>query len=194
MAAILSPRRRLCAVVCGGFLGTITRALLSSMIQTSFGKAWPFDIFLINITGALLFALVTALADATLLIGPTCRLFVTVGFLGAYTTFSSLALGDVLLFSGKQWFPASLYLVASLGGGLLAVLLGNTLGQGIVGCVRWASHQADRSTGKLPSFSSAPDALAVQDDLVLADAEQEQKTGAFQTGSHEAPPHQERHI
>lgn len=151
MASTLSARRRLCAVVGGGFFGTITRVLLSSLIQASFGKAWPFDIFLINITGALLIALVTTLADATLLIGPTRRLFINVGFLGAYTTFSSLALGDLLLFADAHWWSASLYLVASLGGGLLAVLLGKALGQWIVDCVRSASQQADRSTERPPS-------------------------------------------
>jgi CrcB protein len=151
MASTLSARRRLCAVVGGGFFGTIARVLLSSLIQTSFGKAWPFDIFLINITGALLIALVTTLADATLLIGPTRRLFINVGFLGAYTTFSSLALGDLLLFADAHWLFASLYLVASLGGGLLAVLLGNALGQWIVDRVKSASQQADGSTERPPS-------------------------------------------
>jgi CrcB protein len=158
------------------------------------GKAWPSDIFFINLTGALLFAVITALADATILIGPTRRLFLTVGFLGGYTTFSSLALGDVLLFSDRQWLLAFFYLMASLVGGLLAVLLGNVLGQWIVRRVRRASKQAGRSTGELPSFSAAPDSLAIQDGLVLADAEQEQKTGAFHAGSHEAPPHEERHF
>jgi CrcB protein len=178
MAAILSPRRRLCAVVCGGFLGTVTRVLLSSMIQTSFGKAWPFDIFLINITGALLFALVTALADATLLIGPTRRLFVTVGFLGAYTTFSSLALGDVQLFADAHWLPAYLYLIASMGGGLLAVLFGNTLGQWIILTVGSRSVQAGKKKTKelspLPSSALIPhDLVDVQDNLELSHKDHE---------------------
>jgi CrcB protein len=173
MAATLSARRRLCAVMGGGFLGTITRTLLSSALQASFGKAWPSDIFLINITGALVLALITTLADATILIGPTRRLFINVGFMGAYTTFSSLALGDVLLFSDRQWLLALFYLMASLLGGLLAILLGDVLGQWIVHRVRRASEQTDRNIGRLPSFSSAPDSLAVQDDLVLADTEQE---------------------
>ncbi len=148
MSSALSARRRLCTVVVGGFFGTITRVLLSALIQTTFGKAWPFDIFLINITGALLIALVTTLADATLLIGPTRRLFINVGFLGAYTTFSSLALGSLQLFADGHWLPASLYLVASLGGGLLAVLLGNAIGQWIIDRVKSASQQAGRNIGR----------------------------------------------
>jgi len=117
----------------GGFLGAMARYLLSLLVQSHLGKAWPYDILLINITGALVLAFVTTLADATFLIGPTRRLFINVGFLGAYTTFSSLALGSILLFAGGNWFPALLYLFLSLLGGILAVLVGDWLGQWVVG-------------------------------------------------------------
>lgn len=127
-----SPRRRLLAVLAGGFCGTITRSLLSTTLQAHFGNGWPYDILLINLTGAFLLAFFTTLADATILIGPTRRLFVNVGFLGAYTTFSGMALGDVLLLSKSMWLLAILYLLCSLIGGLLAVLLGEWTGQRIV--------------------------------------------------------------
>lgn len=128
----LSASRRLLAVLAGGFCGTIARYSLSLLIQSHMGKGWPYDIFVINITGALLFAFVTALADEARLIGPTRRLFITVGFLGAYTTFSSLALGDVLLATAGQWLSALTYLLSSLFGGLLAVPLGDMLGSWVV--------------------------------------------------------------
>ena len=139
MARTLTPRRRLLAVMAGGFLGAIARYLLSLFVQSHLGKAWPYDILLINITGALALAFVTTLADATFLIGPTRRLFINVGFLGAYTTFSSLALGDILLFVGGKWLPALLYLFLSLIGGVLAVFLGDWLGQRVVGWRRQRS-------------------------------------------------------
>lgn len=121
--------RRIAAVLLGGFCGTLTRYLLSLLVQGYLGKSWPYDILLINISGALVLALITVLADATFLIGPTRRLFLGVGFLGAYTTFSSLALGDVLLFTAGRIVPALLYLTISLGGGILAIWLGSWLGQ-----------------------------------------------------------------
>jgi protein CrcB len=132
MGTALSSRRRLLAVLAGGFCGTITRALLSTTLQSHFGNGWPYDILLINVTGAFLLAFFTTLADATILIGPTRRLFINVGFLGAYTTFSSLALGDVLLLSKGMWLLAIFYLLCSFIGGLLAVLLGEWSGQRIV--------------------------------------------------------------
>ncbi|WP_322480473.1 fluoride efflux transporter CrcB [Thermogemmatispora sp.] len=128
MAQVLSASRRLGAVAVGGFCGTLARAWLSPFLQACFGKSWPYDILLINLSGALALALVTVLAEATFLIGPTRRLLITVGFLGAYTTFSSLALGDVLLLATGRWLAAGLYLVVSLVGGIGAVLLGQWLG------------------------------------------------------------------
>lgn len=131
-------RRRWLAVLGGGFLGAITRYLLSAVIQAALGKAWPYDIFVINLSGAFVLALVTVLADTTTFIGPTRRLFINVGFLGAYTTFSSLALGDVLLLGKGHWLAASIYIGLSIPGGLIMALLGDTSG-------RWLAKQRRRS-------------------------------------------------
>lgn len=125
----LSAPRRLLAVLCGGFLGTLVRYETSMLIQAWLGTGWPYDILLINLTGACALALLTTLADTTFLIGPTRRLFLTTGVLGAYTTFSSLALGDILLFNKGAWLLALLYLTLSLFGGLGMILLGDRLGQ-----------------------------------------------------------------
>lgn len=148
----------------GGFLGAMARYLLSLLVQSHLGKAWPYDIMLINITGALVLAFITTLADATFLIGPTRRLFINVGFLGAYTTFSSLALGSILLFAAGNWLPALLYLFLSLIGGVLAVLVGDWLGQQVVGWGRRKPPQVaieEQRAAKLSgeeSFPAAQDA------------------------------------
>jgi CrcB protein len=169
MTPPLSARRRVLAVLGGGFVGTITRYLLSLAIQGWAGKAWPYDILTINLTGALIFAVVTVLADALFLVGPTRRLLITTGFLGAYTTFSSLALGDVLLFSKGAILPALGYLLASAGGGLVAVLAGEWLGLLIVRRFR-------RETGRTHLLEEVP-AVAVRlerrDDLALPESSDE---------------------
>ncbi len=139
MSRTLSLHRQLSAVLCGGFCGTITRYWLSQLIQAHLGKGWPYDIFLINITGALLLAFITTLADATFLVGPTRRLFINVGFLGAYTTFSSLALGDVQLMTAGHWFSALSYLFMSVVIGILAVLCGKMLGQWVINWIKACS-------------------------------------------------------
>jgi fluoride exporter len=141
MVGSLSARRRLAAVFAGGFCGTLTRYGLSTLVQSWLGKGWPYDILLINLTGALLLAGLTALAEATFLIGPTRRLFLNVGFLGAYTTFSTLALGDVQMFTGGRWLLALLYLILSVAGGIGAVIVGDWLGNQVVKRVRQRTQQ-----------------------------------------------------
>lgn len=176
MAASLSARRRILAVLGGGFLGTVMRYLLSTALQMWFGKNFPFDIFIINVTGALALALVTTLADDTFLIGPTRRLFINVGFLGAYTTFSTLALGDVLLSTKHQWLLAFVYLVASILGGMVAVWLGDLLGQIGLRTRRRAVRRrtnARKHTHTLPALlpdnAASEEHVDIQDDILLPD-------------------------
>lgn len=170
-AHTLSATRRLTAVFCGGFLGAIARYLLSLFIQGYLGKNWPYDILFINLTGALLLALVTTLADAALYIGPTRRLFINVGFLGAYTTFSTLALGDVLLLTKGNILAAFVYLVVSFVGGFFVVLLGDWLGQHLI---RGAKRRYPQASERLlreqvPPAMATKDHLDVEDDLLLPD-------------------------
>ncbi|MBA2681751.1 MAG: CrcB family protein [Ktedonobacteraceae bacterium] len=170
MGPALSARRRLLAVLCGGFCGTITRSLLSTALQSAWGKGWPYDILLINVTGAFVLALVTTLADATFLVGPTRRLFLNVGFLGAYTTFSSLALGDVLLLTGQQWGPAVLYVGTSLVGGMVAVVGGDLLGQTLIRVAHPARSVREKDQGAALGESLVPtDAAASSEHLDLED-------------------------
>ncbi len=184
MGGSLSARRRLAAVLAGGFCGTITRYGFSALLQSWLGKGWPYDILLINLTGALLLAGITALADATFLIGPTRRLLLNVGFLGAYTTFSTLALGDVQLFTGSKWLPALLYLILSLTGGIGAVILGDWLGNQIVKRARYSRQQA-KVTRRLPMTLTAQQATEQgmssnphdeTEHALLTDREDEQET------------------
>ena len=179
MAQALSFRRRALAVAGGGFCGTIFRVMLSSLIQGWLGKAWPYDILLINITGAMILAFVTTLADATVLIGPTRRLFINVGILGAYTTFSSLALGDVLLLAGGRWLSALLYILASGFGGIIAVFVGDLLGQR---CIVLVQHPSSEKAIQKPEGRLAPasldetvmhDHFDIQDDLLLEERAQQ---------------------
>ncbi len=163
----LSLARRFSAILGGGFLGTITRYLLSTLIQSYLGQGWPYDILLINISGALALALITTLADATFLIGPTRRLFINVGFLGAYTTFSSLALGDVrLLATGRAILPALVYLLAGIVGGIVAVLVGDWLGQQLI---KWARHPSKHNPIIVPTQivvdKTSYEHIDIQDDV-----------------------------
>jgi CrcB protein len=183
MPGSLSVRRRLLAVCSGGFCGTITRYEVSAFIAGWLGKGWPYDLLLINVTGALLLAFVITLADGTFLVGPTRRLFINVGFLGAYTTFSSFALNGDLLLKSSAWLPAFLYIALSIIGGVLAILLGDWLGLWFISKTR-RSAVPSRVTRKLTETlntavsqaQASTDYLDGQDDLLLPDGSQEHES------------------
>jgi hypothetical protein len=132
---------------------------------------------------------VTTLADGTFLVGPTRRLFITVGFLGAYTTFSSLALNSDLLVKSGEWLPAFLYLVLSIIGGVLAVLLGDWMGFWCISKTRRAAAHL-RVTRKLTETLNAPvsqvhasaDYLDGQDDLLFPGGSQEHEARQKRSG------------
>ena len=173
MGTTLSARRRILAVFAGGFCGTIARALLSMLIQAQFGNGWPYDILLINLTGAFLIAFFTTLADATFLIGPTRRLFINVGFLGAYTTFSSLVLGDMLQFQKGHWFPGLLYLALSIIGGILAVQVGDICALFCINRVRSRRRLKLRDTQDTLSTDAKEQEkhIDIQDDVLLPETD-----------------------
>lgn len=116
-------------VAAGGILGALSRYWFGMAVPAP--DAWPLPTLLINLSGALALGwLLEALARS----GPdaglrrVARLGVGSGFLGAYTTYSTLALDSVHLFGAGRGLDALWYLAASLVGGAAATTLGIWLG------------------------------------------------------------------
>lgn len=118
---------RLLAVGCGGFLGAVARYQLSLFIGSRLKTDLPLPTFIINISGSFILAFFMTLAVNKFKINPIWRLFFTVGFLGAYTTFSTLEYETLNLINNSQYFFALLNLLGSSAAGLIAVWLGNLL-------------------------------------------------------------------
>lgn len=112
----------------GGFFGANARFLASNMAQRFLGIGFPYATFLVNVTGSFLLGVVmTVLAEKTLAFGEGARLAVAVGFLGAYTTFSTFEYECHILLGENQFFLTALNMFGSLFVGLLALRLGITL-------------------------------------------------------------------
>src|SRR5690348_770470 len=77
------------AVAMGGALGALARYLLSVIITAQLDSKFPYATFLINITGSFIIGLFLTIALADPPISENWRLAVAVGFVGAYTTFST---------------------------------------------------------------------------------------------------------
>lgn len=116
-------------VLAGGFVGTLARALISLTFGRMFDHGFPWDIVVINIVGALLLGLLAGWRDPHSRQHELIWLAGATGFLGAFTTFSSFALGIVTLEVSGQTLLSLLYLSGSVALGLVAVEIGLKLGE-----------------------------------------------------------------
>jgi CrcB protein len=116
----------------GGFFGAIARYLVDGWVSgsTKIG-AFPLGTFVINISGAFTLGLLFALAMEKAAIDPRIRGPVMIGFLGAYTTFSTLMLESWRLAEDGSWSLALLNVGLSGVVGMCAVFAGLTLGRAL---------------------------------------------------------------
>ena len=113
----------------GGFLGANVRYLVGGWAAEKWGASFPYGTLLINVTGSFVLGLFLAVATGRLALDPRWRLFFAVGFLGAYTTFSTYTYETMqLVLAGGGW-PGALNLLLSNALGLGAALLGVALGR-----------------------------------------------------------------
>ena len=114
------------AVSLGAIAGALSRYYLSIWIAQAFGTGFPYATIVVNLTGSFLMGLVTTLIlERILLISPEISLFIAVGFLGSYTTFSSYELDAMNLVREFNW---STPMTPSLAVKPIAYWLGSAVG------------------------------------------------------------------
>lgn len=107
----------------GSAIGGISRFVLGKWISSTFIASFPYSTFLINIVGSFLIGVFIALQGKHS-ITEMSMLFLTVGFCGGFTTFSSFSLENILLLKQGNVGIAMLYIASSIILGLAAVYLG----------------------------------------------------------------------
>lgn len=107
----------------GGMLGTLARFALGGLVQNSTGAAFPWGTLGVNLLGSFLLGLAVRGAELTY-VSPELRGMITIGFCGAFTTFSTYTYETVALMNDGAWSRALIYAFGSLGTGLLAIALG----------------------------------------------------------------------
>ena len=110
-----------------GALGALSRYILGRFIAERAGSQFPFGTFFINVTGAFAIGLLFAFAGRKL-INPYVQGVLATGFLGGYTTFSTMSWEGVQLARGGSTRLSLLYLSGNVAFGLLAAVLGLVLG------------------------------------------------------------------
>jgi CrcB protein len=115
----------------GGFLGSIARFWLGSFITYRMGARFPYGTFVVNITGSFVIGLiVTLLADRPHW-NPNLLYLIPIGFIGAYTTFSTFELEAFRSVRSGDLFIALLYVLLSVSVGYVAVWLGGAAGRAL---------------------------------------------------------------
>jgi CrcB protein len=115
----------------GGVLGTFARYFLSGTVHRIFGVTFPFGTLVVNLVGCFAIGFLAVLAEEKFLLGPTARVFLMIGFCGAFTTFSSLILETSNLTKDGENLYAFINIALSVILGFLVFRLGVMLARWI---------------------------------------------------------------
>ena len=118
-------------IAVGGAFGALARYALDTWVGERFGAAFPLGTMVINVSGSFALGLLFALAMERGVLSPEIRPPLIIGFLGAYTTFSTWMLQSWALIEQGAWISAGVNLIGSVVLGLLAVVAGLALGRAI---------------------------------------------------------------
>ena len=117
----------LAAVACGGASGALLRFAISAAIGAH--HVFPWATLAINIAGSFAIGLLWGAYGAADWFQQWGRLFLVVGLLGGFTTFSAFSLETLSLLQSTRYVLATTYVAASFAGCLLAVVMGERAGQ-----------------------------------------------------------------
>lgn len=123
---------QLVIIAIGGAFGAIVRFLVSTGIYQWLGRGFPYGTLIVNVVGSFLMGLLAeALISQRVTISLDYRAAVLVGFMGAFTTFSTFSLETFYLLEQGQLSKAGLNVAISVGSCLIAVWLGLVLARGL---------------------------------------------------------------
>jgi CrcB protein len=115
----------------GGFVGAVSRYIVDGLVTDRTGGTFPWGTLAVNASGTFLLGLLFAMATERAALPAEIRGPLMIGFLGAYTTFSTYLLESWRLIESGAWGLAALNLGGSVAIGLLALLAGLTLGRAV---------------------------------------------------------------
>ena len=115
-------------IALGSALGGVCRYLLSKVISDHTATVFPWGTFVVNIAGCFIIGLIYGLCARGFNISDSTRLFLTVGFCGGFTTFSTFAHENYLLFQSGNVLAVACYGALSLFVGIVMAYAGEGVG------------------------------------------------------------------
>jgi fluoride exporter len=108
----------------GGFLGSISRYLFAHLVYRWFVPVFPLSTLVVNVLGSLLIGMVYGFSEKGGLLSVEWRIFLTVGLLGGFTTFSTFTIEMIVMLRDGQYLNVLSYAMLSVFAGLAACFLG----------------------------------------------------------------------
>jgi CrcB protein len=118
-------------IAIGGALGSVARFWVGTAVASRMGTRFPFGTLVINISACLIIGLSLEVLNRHVSLSPSWRFLVPIGFVGAYSTFSTFEWETFSNLSHGAFWIAILYVTVSLVSGLVAVALGVALAKAI---------------------------------------------------------------
>ncbi len=118
-------------VFLGGGIGAVSRYGLSGMVQRLSGSIFPIGTMSVNVLGSLFIGLTISLSDRFMVITPNIRIFLTIGILGGFTTFSTFSYETIALMHGGEIITAGINVFVTvlccLAGAWAGIMLGKII-------------------------------------------------------------------
>lgn len=118
-------------IAVAGALGALARYAVDGLVLRRGAGTFPWGTFAVNVSGSFVLGFAFTLLTERLAVAPWFRTALTIGFVGSYTTFSTLSLETYRLAEDGAWVPAAANVVGSVTAGLLALYGGIVLGRAI---------------------------------------------------------------
>jgi CrcB protein len=118
-------------IALGGSLGSLARYWVGSTVASRMGTRFPYGTFVINITACIIIGFSLVFLDKRTQLNPAWRFLVPVGFIGAYSTFSTFEWETYSNLQTGAFLIAGLYVVLSLVLGLIGVWFGVLIARAI---------------------------------------------------------------
>ena len=117
------------AIAIGGAAGAVGRHFVNIGMASLLGHGFPWGTLTVNVVGSLIIGLLVPLMAVSWTVSPEMRALLTVGGLGAFTTFSTFSLDAVVLYERGAIGAAAIYVIVSVVAAIGALFLGLRLGR-----------------------------------------------------------------
>lgn len=112
------------AIAVGGAIGAVGRHVVGAQMLRLLGTGFPWGTLTVNVVGSFAMGALVELMALRWSVGPELRAFLTVGILGAFTTFSTFSLDVAVLSERGEFLLAAVYTVASVALSVIGLFAG----------------------------------------------------------------------